>query len=59
MSAVVLSGRTGGLLAEILSETDVLIRVPHDRATRVREVHQLVMHCLLDGIDTQLLGEEE
>ncbi|MGE8446580.1 MAG: SIS domain-containing protein [Comamonas sp.] len=59
MSAVVLTGRTGGLLANALSETDVLMRVPHDRSTRVREVHQLVLHCLVDGIDTQLLGEEE
>ena len=59
MSAVVLTGRSGGQVAQVLNETDVLMRVPHDRPTRVREVHQLVLHCLMDGIDTQLLGEEE
>ena len=59
MSAIVLTGRSGGALAAALSETDVLVSVPHDRPTRVREVHQLVLHCLMDGIDTQLLGEEE
>ena len=59
MTTVVLTGRNGGQLANALSETDVLIQVPHDRPTRVREVHQLVLHCLMDGIDTQLLGEEE
>ncbi len=59
MSAVVLTGRSGGALANVLSETDVLMCVPHDRPTRVREVHQLVLHCVADGIDTQLLGEEE
>jgi len=25
----------------------------------VREVQQLVLHCLCDGIDAQLLGEQE
>ena len=59
MTVVVLTGRKGGPIADALSETDVLMQVPHDRATRVREVHQLVLHCLMDGIDTQLLGEEE
>ena len=59
MTVVVLTGRTGGKLATVLRETDVLISVPHDRAARVREVHALVLHCLSDGVDTQLLGEQE
>ena len=46
-------------LAALLRETDVLVSVPHDRAARVREVHTLVLHCLSDGVDTQLLGEQE
>ena len=59
MTVVVLTGRTGGKLAALLRETDVLISVPHDRAARVREVHALVLHCLCDGVDAQLLGEQE
>ena len=59
MTVVVLTGRTGGKLAAMLRETDVLISVPHDRAARVREVHALVLHCLSDGVDAQLLGEQE
>ncbi|MES2613699.1 MAG: SIS domain-containing protein [Pseudomonadota bacterium] len=59
MTVVVLAGRTGGQLAAVLRETDVLISVPHDRAARVREVHALVLHCLCDGVDAQLLGEQE
>ncbi|RKR28317.1 D-sedoheptulose 7-phosphate isomerase [Acidovorax sp. 93] len=59
MTVVVLTGRTGGKLAALLRETDVLISVPHDRAARVREVHALVLHCLSDGVDAQLLGEQE
>ena len=59
MTVVILSGRTGGKLAALVRETDVLISVPHDRAAQMREVHALVLHCLCDGVDAQLLGEQE
>lgn len=59
MTVVALTGRDGGALATLLRETDVHIGVPHDRAARVREVHALVLHCLCDGVDAQLLGEQE
>lgn len=59
MVVVAVSGRTGGALAHLLHETDVFIGVPNNRATRVREVHTLVLHCLCDGIDAQLFGEQE
>ncbi len=29
------------------------------RIARIQEVHLLVLHCLCDGVDTQLLGEQE
>ena len=59
MTVIVASGRSAGVLATVLRETDVLICVPHDRAARVREVHALVLHCLCDGVDAQLFGEQE
>ncbi|MFN3377627.1 MAG: SIS domain-containing protein [Burkholderiaceae bacterium] len=59
MTVVALTGRTGGRLAPLLRETDVWISVPHDRPARVHEVHALVVHCLCDGMDAQLLGEQE
>lgn len=59
MTVVALSGRSGGMLATVLRETDVLVCVPHDRAARVREAHVLVLHCLCDGVDAQLFGEQE
>ena len=59
MLVVVLSGSTGGSLAARMRETDVLVCVPHERAARIREAHGLILHCLCDGIDTQLLGEQE
>jgi D-sedoheptulose 7-phosphate isomerase len=59
MMVVVLSDSSGGTLAARMRETDVLICVPHERPARVREAHGLILHCLLDGVDSQLLGEQE
>ena len=59
MTVLAMTGGTGGAAARALRETDVHVCVPHERAERVREVQQLALHCLCDGIDTQLLGEQE
>ena len=59
MTVVALSGRSGGRLGTVLRETDVHICVPHDRIARIQEVHILVLHCICDGVDAQLLGEQE
>ncbi len=60
MTVVALTGREGGGgLAGQLSESDVHIAVPHDRAARIHEAHLLVLHCLCDAVDLQLLGEQE
>ncbi|RJX33026.1 MAG: phosphoheptose isomerase [Oxalobacter sp.] len=58
MHIVALTGRDGGQMASMLSETDVHICVPHERTARIQEVHLLVIHCLCDGIDTALFGGE-
>jgi D-sedoheptulose 7-phosphate isomerase len=59
MTVIALTGRTGGALRGALGETDVLVAVPHDRRVRVLETHLLVLHCLCDAIDLQLLGEQD
>ena len=59
MTVIALTGRTGGALRELLAETDVHIAVPHDRMVRVQEVHALVLHCLCDAVDLQLMGEQD
>ena len=56
---VALTGKGGGKIAQVLRETDVHICVPHERTARIQEVHLLVLHCLCDGVDSQLLGEQE
>lgn len=59
MTVIALTGRKGGRMRELLSETDVMICVPHERTARIQEVHLLVIHCLCDAVDLQLLGEQE
>jgi D-sedoheptulose 7-phosphate isomerase len=49
----------GGKIAAMLVETDVHICVPHGRIARIQEVHLLVLHCLCDGVDAMLLGDQE
>ena len=56
LRVVALIGKDGGKIATMLGESDVSICVPTDRTARVQEVHLLVIHCLCDAIDTQLLG---
>jgi len=59
MSVIALTGRGGGKIGAMLRETDVHICVPHERTARIQEVHILVLHCLCDGVDAQLLGDQE
>jgi D-sedoheptulose 7-phosphate isomerase len=59
MAVIALTGHKGGKARELLTETDVLICVPHERTARIQEVHLLVLHCLCDAVDLQLLGEQE
>ena len=46
-------------LRDRLGETDVLVAVPHDRPARVTELQLLVLHCLCDAVDLQLIGEQD
>ncbi len=59
MTVIALTGRGGGRLGAMLRETDVQVCVPHERTARIQEVHILTIHCLCDGVDAHLLGEQE
>lgn len=63
MTVVALTGGVGsgagGAVGRALRETDVHICVPHERLPRVHEAHLIALHCLCDGVDAQLLGEQE
>jgi D-sedoheptulose 7-phosphate isomerase len=59
MTVVALTGKGGGKIGALLRETDVHICVPHDRTARIQEVHLLTLHCICDGVDAQLLGDQD
>lgn len=58
MRVVAMTGKGGGKIAKILTEADVHICVPHERTARIQEVHLLAIHCICDGIDVALFGED-
>ncbi|MGH8777462.1 SIS domain-containing protein [Paraburkholderia sp.] len=58
MTVVALTAGDGGSIGEALTDTDIHICVPAARAARIQEVHLLTIHCLCDGIDAMLLGED-
>ncbi len=56
MAVVALTGRNGGEAAKLLQSSDVELRVAADSTARIQEVHLLIIHCLCDLVDQQLLG---
>jgi D-sedoheptulose 7-phosphate isomerase len=58
LKVVALTGRDGGAVAGALGSGDIEIRVPAERTCRIQEVHLLVIHCLCDLIDAELLGPQ-
>jgi len=59
LRTVALTGNGGGKVAAELTAEDVHVCVPHKRTMRIQEVHLLALHCLCDGIDSQLLGDKQ
>jgi D-sedoheptulose 7-phosphate isomerase len=59
MTVIALTGKGAGKMGTMLRETDVHICVPHERTARIQEVHLLAIHCMCDGVDSQLLGDQE
>jgi D-sedoheptulose 7-phosphate isomerase len=57
MVCVVLNGRDGGGIVSVLSGNDLNLCVPGSSTARIQEVHGIIIHCLCDLIDYQLLGQ--
>jgi len=58
MRVIAMTGKNGGKIKKLLRDGDIEICVPAERTARIQEVHLLTIHCLCDGIDCSLLGEE-
>jgi D-sedoheptulose 7-phosphate isomerase len=58
INVVALTGKGGGRITRILKANDVHVCVPSEQTARIQEVHLLCLHCLCDGIDSIILGDE-
>jgi len=56
ITVIALTGNNGGMIAPLLNETDIEIRVPSNSGAHIQEAHTLITHCLCDLIDHQLFG---
>jgi D-sedoheptulose 7-phosphate isomerase len=56
LNVTALTGRDGGDIAALLTDSDVEIRVPATSTARIQEVHILILHCLCDLVDFHLFG---
>lgn len=59
MIVIALTGKGGGKMNEALGDNDLHLCVPHERTARIQEIHLLTIHCLCDGIDAMLLGDDD
>lgn len=58
MSVIALTGKDGGELGDIMSEYGIELRVPSNVTARIQETHLVIIHCLCDIVDCQLLGSD-
>lgn len=59
MYVIALTGKDGGSMAELYSENDIELRVPSNVTARIQETHLVIIHCLCELIDIQLMGKPE
>lgn len=59
MSIIALTGQEGGQITDLIQDHDIEIRVPSWSAARINELHSIIVNCVCDLVDHQLLGIEE
>lgn len=52
MHIIIMVGRDGGKMAEMLTKRDVNLCVPVQRTARIQETHLLTLHTICDAVDT-------
>lgn len=58
MRVIAATGKDGGELAPALGSGDIELRVPSESTARIQETHIVIIHCLCDLLDTELLGPQ-
>jgi D-sedoheptulose 7-phosphate isomerase len=58
MTCIALTGKGGGELMQMMEGDDICLCVPASSTARIQEVHLIIIHCLCDLIDNQILGSD-
>ena len=56
LKVITLSGQNGGEVASRMQHDDIIINVDSDSPIRIQETHLVIIHCLGDLVDSQLIG---
>ena len=48
---ILISGKDGGKAATLLGEQDCKIIIPHDRTSRIQEMHLIIIHSICECLD--------
>lgn len=56
MKIIALTGQNGGEVSSRMHHDDIEVRVDSDSPIRIQETHLLIIHCLGDLVDAQLIG---
>jgi len=57
IKSIVLSGRDGGKVSNLLHGSDLELCVPLQSTARIQEIHGIIIHCLCELIDRRYQGE--
>ncbi|MEN9945897.1 MAG: hypothetical protein RLZZ293_283 [Pseudomonadota bacterium] len=58
MTIIILVGKDGGKMAQMLSDNDINLCVPATRTARIQEVHLLTLHSLCDAVDNLMFNND-
>lgn len=56
LKVISLTGQNGGEVASRMQHDDIIINVDSDSPIRIQETHLVIVHCLGDLVDSQLIG---
>ena len=54
---ILISGKDGGKAATLLGEQDCKIIIPHDRTSRIQEMHLIIIHSICECLDEYMTSK--
>lgn len=59
MRVIAMTARDGGNVASVLTDSDIELRIPHDRAPLIHESFHMLVNCFASNLDHLLFGFDE